>query len=669
MKICAFDIETYADLFVFGAKVFDLESFTTIEKFALKSDENGDIGPDIVHKIEQTFSDADYIVSYNGSRFDLPILAKLKRDVDRMGGSTSKYVNYDAQLIIEKTDDGRPMKTCYVREWSAKHFDMLVNCLLDKSLKQWEMYCNLPIRELPYDPQAKLTAEMKKEIVDYCLNYDVEALSFIFDKFGSGKNKFKFNTVRAQKAILEMFPDNMVYKFDRTAQAISGCIIYGTNNPIPPKSSNPLDLFDLDMFDVPEEVKRIIKDLASGDYKRKAERMAYDYAVEHGCLRNGKPTKILIEEFEKKVCTFPIDADGNGIKYGKGGGHYIKKGPHGKLFCLDVQSEYPRVIDHFRLLKTDYAQDNWKQMMLKRFAMKALKGTPEYRPDEDDGRKLVLNSLSGGFRIANGFSVAFDPAAGEAMCYLGQLVITEMALAIPSEDLVEVNTDSIFFEGEHNLEVARAKADELLKKYEMLFEEEVMERTYFRDVNNYAIYDENGELIDGRGDDWKDYKIKGSEKAVSSELFRNLLNPEGKLTLDWSRYDWTDFIYKFHKAASSKYAMIGDKVMAHKNYYFLWTTGGCPDAQPIQFTNERIGKDGEIKVRYGVYAFDINDLEKYKGFIDYTQYKRDLDVAFGLWGREDLITTRLSKEQRKIMNRKKGGEYVFSLSQFAGLEV
>ena len=57
--------------------------------------------------------------------------------------------------------------------------------------------------------------------------------------------------------------------------------------------------------------------------------------------------------------------------------------------------------------------------MEQRFAMKNKKGTPEYHPDVDAALKVVLNSLSGGFRIRSGGSVAFDPAVGEAMCYIG----------------------------------------------------------------------------------------------------------------------------------------------------------------------------------------------------------------------------------------------------------
>jgi len=61
--------------------------------------------------------------------------------------------------------------------------------------------------------------------------------------------------------------------------------------------------------------------------------------------------------------------------------------------------------------------------------------------------------------------------------------------------------------------------------------------------------------------------------------------------------------------------------------------------------------NGSVKARFGVYAFDIKDLEKYMAYIDYRQYHKDLDDELELWGRDDLCTTRLTKEYRTA-NRK-----------------
>jgi len=498
------------------------------------------------------------------------------------------------------------------------------------------MYLNLPIKELPYPPSADLTPEQEDEVIQYCF-HDVWATAQVYWRFGSGEQKTKYHTLPARKAILEQeWPNSLVFKFDRTAQAVAAGIIYQSNVPIPPKTTDPLQLFNIDDFDVPDEVKDIIRLLAR---------------------------TVAVTEKEKKAlaerCVY------RGVQLGKGGCHFIREGEHTDLFCFDVASQYPRAISHWNLLKTPMALERWREMMQKRFAIKAKKGTPEYHADLDLGYKvMVLNSLSGGFRIRSGASVAYDPAVGEAMCYICQLSILEFALACPNwEDVIEINTDSVFVRGEENAKALRIKCEQMLHKYDMLFEEEFIEKAYFRDVNNYGIYDKDGNLLDGRGLDYSDAINKNHEKAVVYELFRNLVKPT--LDLDWNRYEWTDFIYKWHKAASSKYAAFDGRPFDHKNYYFLWTTRDVPEAGTIQFSNTLMDtRNGSIKSRYGVFAFDIKDLEKYKDKIDYTQYQRDLDENFWLWGRKDLITTFLGDTKTR---RAKGIKTPKSLSELSKL--
>ena len=621
MRLTFLDIETYKELFCTCAISYDSETHEELDRFVIRSADNFVVDVTRIARLCEYMTKADFIITYNGSKFDLPILAKIRRDCDRMGYTTSKFIHIDANNMMSYDDNNHAFAKnfCNVREWNAKHFDLLNNCLLAKSLKQWEMYCNLPIRELPYLPDAPLTDAMKDEIVDYCF-HDVWATAQVYWRFGSGEQKTKYHTLRARKAIMEtMYPKDMPLKFDKTPQAVAASIIYQSNVPIPPATIDPMELFDLDEFDVPNEVKAIIKLLS----------------MSHPVSEKDK--KALAEQ-----CVY------NGIQFGKGGCHYIKKGKHENIYCFDVQSEYPRVIRRWNLLKTPEARRNWSDCMERRFAMKAKKGTPEYLPDLDNGMKiLVLNALSGGFRIRSGGSVAFDPAAGEAMCYIGQLIVTELALACPNwDDVIEINTDSVFVVGEENAKILREKCKQMLVKYDMLFEEEFMDMAYFRDVNNYGIYDKEGNLLDGRGLDYSDMFNKSHEIAVIKELFRHLVKPT--LELDWSKYDWKDFIFKYHKSAASKYASIGDHPLDHKNYYFLWTTRQCPNAQTIAFSRTLLDShNGSIKTRYGVYAFDIKDLEQYKDYIDFNQYHRDLDDNFELWDRSDLITTFLGKGAKR----------------------
>lgn len=638
MKLTFFDIETYRTLFCFCAITYDSTTHEELGRVLVRSDSNRNFGQLQIDRINEVFETSDYIISYNGTRFDLPVLAKIKSDVKKLASTCTAYIHSDANALISYDDNRNPMTRNFywVKSWSAKHFDLLNNCLMGKSLKQWEMYLNLPIKELPYEPSMELTPAQEDEVIEYCF-HDVWATSMVYWRFGSGEQKTKYHTLPARKAILEhCWPSSLTYKFDRTAQAIAAGIIYESNDPIPPRTSDPFDLFDIDEFDVPEEVKKIIRKLARSTAVTEKEK------------------KELSEQ-----CVY------RGVQLGKGGCHYIVTGAHKGLYCFDVASQYPSAIDHWNLLKTERARQNWRDKKAERFAIKAMKGKEGYKPDLDLGYKvLVLNALSGGFRIRSGASVAYDPAAGEAMCYICQLCILELALACPNwDDVIEINTDSVFVRGEENAKALRVKCEQMYKKYNMRFEEEFMEQAYFRDVNNYGVYDKDGKLLDGRGLDYSDAINKNHEKAVVYELFNNLLRSE--LALDWRKYDWTDFIYKWHKASSSKYAAFNGTPFDHKNYYFMWTTRDVPEAGTIQFSNTLMDtKNGSIKTRYGVMAFDIKDLEKFKDKLDYTQYQRDLDENFWNWNRKDLIRTFLGDTKTR---RAKGIKTPKSLGEISRL--
>ena len=115
-------------------------------------------------------------------------------------------------------------------------------------------------------------------------------------------------------------------------------------------------------------------------------------------------------------------------------------------------------------------------------------------------------------------------------------------------------------------------------------------------MNNYIIYDKDGKYIDGRGLDWSDMVNKLHEPAVLDTMIRNLNTPSiSELDIDWSRYKWQDFIYKYHRSAASKFASIGEEPMTRKNYYFMWTKPTCPGCKPpINFSRDLAQRTTEV---------------------------------------------------------------------------
>jgi uncharacterized protein YprB with RNaseH-like and TPR domain len=81
MKLAFFDIETFNELFCCCGITYDSETHKELDRFCVRSADNGTIDECSMHKICEYFASADYIISYNGSRFDLPVLAKMKSDI------------------------------------------------------------------------------------------------------------------------------------------------------------------------------------------------------------------------------------------------------------------------------------------------------------------------------------------------------------------------------------------------------------------------------------------------------------------------------------------------------------------------------------------------------------------------------------------------------------
>ena len=104
MRVLAFDIETYKEHFVCCGILADNETHEELGRFKTGDHGNFCVDGQNLQDIEDMFSKADYIISYNGSKFDLPVLAKVKHDVKKMGYTTSKFIYADANDIMGAND-------------------------------------------------------------------------------------------------------------------------------------------------------------------------------------------------------------------------------------------------------------------------------------------------------------------------------------------------------------------------------------------------------------------------------------------------------------------------------------------------------------------------------------------------------------------------------------
>ena len=67
---------------------------------------------------------------FNGKRFDLPVLAKIRADLRRSPSVPLKYIYQDAQALITYDDNNNPIvkKTLLCQGMVRQAFDLLNNC-------------------------------------------------------------------------------------------------------------------------------------------------------------------------------------------------------------------------------------------------------------------------------------------------------------------------------------------------------------------------------------------------------------------------------------------------------------------------------------------------------------------------------------------------------------
>ena len=620
MKTITIDIETYPCLFLVKAKTDDGEFHTYKAKAWIDTW--------TIRQFLTYIKSFDWVVTYNGASFDLRVLAWLAT-CNHPWISTQLCAEEASKLIEDQNQKGKGFK-CTSKMWSVpwetmrslrnNHFDVYRCFTVDKtkSLKHWELYNGWSVMESDVAFDAKsMTSEEEAGCELYC-EHDVDATKKLFLK-------------PECQELLEV-----------REWIASHC------NPRPLPDLRPPDLSEVYCYG----------DVHVDEVGTCYEKIPWD-EFDH-----------LPEDFlnqMKMLARHGIDGfEWNGITYGKGGAHYVKKGFHKDTHIYDVASMYPHIVWHYVPLKTAEATKKYVGALLERLELKKLKrkDKAKYSKAKDLGLKLVLNSITGKFRQEG--ALAYAPESGLAMCIIGQLIITDALLASIQGDfdnLVEVNTDSFAVDGEDNIKRATEYCSNV--QHHMTFEEDVFPQSYWKDVNNYVVFNEDGSFKETHGQDSSDIVKKGNEPVVARSLFSNLLLPKGGTPVLKKAQFYKDYVVKYSKPASARNATIDGKPMTKKHYYFLWVTDDCPDAHEIQFASERIDKsNGLIKNRRGVYAFDTETIAKYFKYIDKQQYVMDLKALLVVWNRPDLCQD-YSKElsRKRVIARNKALKEAKSLKE------
>lgn len=629
MAFAAWDIETLKACFCVVIHDTDGNKF----EYCKSNDEL--VEPKKISLLLDALTKYDMHTTYNGKNFDIRVLAWIASQKQPI---SVQEISDQASLLIADQNDhsGKNLKTS--KCWNVKtecyrknHFDTLHNFTGTHSLKWWELAKGWSVKEtdVPWDKPFMTKSEIEGTLF-YC-HHDVDATLKLF------MQKECQDLISARKWLLDQCEVPALP--DLPMAALSETYTYG--NFKGDEEGTCEELIDWYSYDIPTNVLDMFMAIARGDI--------------NGFVWNSGAKKVIVVDSEEyKAC---LKTDKNYFEkgwaaYGKGGAHYAKAGLNKGTKIFDVASLYPSIIQHHLPLKCKKAQKRYVDGKLERIRIKRLKGTPEYSKAVDMGLKLNLNSLSGKFRQKG--AVAYAPNHGLAMCILGQLLITEATWnAIGKDptrwdDVIEINTDSFAVIGDDNIERARKYVEWCLPNHKFEFEEEDFPISYWKDVNHYVVYNEDGSIKETHGD----FEM-ASELVIMESIYdmgKNIENIDEPYLVDdkefWTkdrrkRYGYsadqeinplTPYLVKFTKTASSKNCKFAGNQIEKKYCYFLYTTSECPNSGVIQ-TNASLEDQ-----RYGIMGYDPEEMKQYYKYIDREQYIDDLRKMCKVWGMDKLAT-------------------------------
>lgn len=304
------------------------------------------------------------------------------------------------------------------------------------------------IKELPYPPDTMLTSEMVNEVIKYNQDGDLHITEDLFN--------LHYQSFSATQSLIQHFNLKIVdfSKSDRQLTEMVLCDYNAVGNPTTTATYNcPIDI------DFKDERLIKIKELYTG-------------------------STFKVGDTFKEV----INYDGLEITFALGGLHGVKPKYFGKkLIDIDVASYYPNLIRRFDLLPNSVKDKQaYYQMIDDRILLK------KTDPSKADAYKLVLNTVFGALLYRSLYSgkvgKLFDFEKFLQVTITGQLLIMKLVedLTLAGFKVVYINTDGLMIED--NGDDGWKK---IMRDWEMFtsltLEENKVEFTYIKDVNNYIL--------------------------------------------------------------------------------------------------------------------------------------------------------------------------------------
>lgn len=379
-------------------------------------------------------------VGFNSRHYDQYILKGI------LCGFDPKRIN---DFIIAKGNPGWKFSSL-MRKVPLINYDVMLNN--DRGLKSFEGFMGNDIKEsnVPFDIDRKLTKAELEEIVKYC-RHDVEQT---IELFIERKEEFE-----ASRELVKIF--NLPFaSLGKTKAQLVAEICGGMG-----------DKFDDNEFEFP--VVQCVQDNLKKyrfvlDWYRNPEN--HDYSKSLDCIIAGVPHV-----------------------FGWGGIHGAEKKNtvFGDLLNVDVTAYYPAIQLQYKFGYRNMSKpENFELIHNENLRQKKLGNKKARLPF-----KIADNSISGQLKDKN--SKLYDPLMNNAVCVNGQLMLLLLIEMVePYVKLIQSNTDGILMKL-HKIDDYDL-IDDVVWEWEKLtgmkMEFDLFKKVFQKDVNNYILVAENGNI-------------------------------------------------------------------------------------------------------------------------------------------------------------------------------
>ena len=267
------------------------------------------------------------------------------------------------------------------------------------------------------------------------------------------------------------------------------------------------------VFNIPEEVCYRTTNAGLVAMALKAKRRTFEDAekvqidlpvrIKEYCYEN-VPHNIL-ERLINNNESFSVKLFNNDVSYGNGGIHstycedlYVESDDEWVLVNIDAASYYPSILIQLECLSRAITNpDDFKNIFNERIRIKHLPNKTAWDDDLQRAYKLILNTTFGA--SGNKWLDLYDPHMCTRTCRVGQIFLTALACKlvnyVPDLKIIQTNTDGILaYFRRRDMDKVRKLEQEWTAVSGINMEEDVVDKIWQRNVNNYLLVKEGGKV-------------------------------------------------------------------------------------------------------------------------------------------------------------------------------